>query len=50
MEQLDAEDRNVNEFFTIPSATVQGVLVPGRIEKPYALDVAGGSRHSPSSS
>ena len=35
--------------FTILSAIVQGVLVHGRIEEPYALDDAGGSRHSPSS-
>ena len=25
--------------FTILSAAIQGVIVPGRIEKPYALDV-----------
>ena len=34
---------------TILSAVVQGVLVPWRIEEPYALDDAGGSGHSPSS-
>ena len=36
--------------FTILSAIVQGVLEPGRIDGPYALDVTVSSGHSPSRS
>ena len=41
-----AHFRRIVNPFTILSAVVQGVLEPGHIDEPYALDDAGGSGHS----
>ena len=41
--------RQIVCIITILSAFIQGVLMPGRIDEPYALDDTGGSAHSPSS-